>query len=335
MKIRVVRESGGIGDVLRLFPVFDGLRAKYPDALIHFYGLPEYRELVRDHCPSIDGYIVCPRHGRRERDAPLDEKAYRYLRKSVHYDLQIDMYCPAWRHEKETRGSVEKGRVRLFCEAAGVAPGPVVYHLSPAERAMGRRWIEALEVDPARVVSIQPFATHIARCWPRDHWIALIAGLEALQFAPVVFDGCRGRVRDMPGRQTGLPGIHELENPLAEVGWKLAACNWHIGVDSGIFHFAGAVGTPALMIAGATSGPLLCEAYPRAEFITADDVPDDAPRGCAPPCYAFRERGYCDQCRQQGCAVAAAVTPDTVLERFVSLYQPKEEYTCEDSASCC
>ena len=332
MKIRVVRESGGIGDVVRLFPVLDGLRAKYgEDAVIHFYGLAEYREFVKNHCAARVGYIVVPRHGRRQRNTPLDESKYAYLRKSVQYDLEVDMYCPAWAHEKETRGSVTKGRVQLFCEAAGVEPGPVVYHLTPAERAMGRRWIEALDVDPARVVAVQPFATHIARCWAREHWIALISALEDMGFAPVVFDGCRGRVRDLTNRP-GLPGIHELENPLTEVAWKLAACNWLIGVDSGLFHLASAVGTPALGIFGATSGPLICEPYPRAKYITAEEPPDDAPPGCCPPCYAFRDRGYCETCRLTGCAVAKSVTPDAVLERFTSTYQPKEEYQCEESS---
>lgn len=311
--IRVIRESGGLGDMLRLFPVFDGLRAKYPNARLDFWGLHEYRDLVA-HCPSVNRYIECPRQHRRPRDAKLDPKLYRYLDRGVRYDLDYDMYCPAFAHERQTRGSVTVDRVELFCRAAGLPPGPVVYRLTDAERQLGLSWRESLSCD--RPIAMQAFATHPVRCWSPERWMQLGDLLLDAGFTPVWFDCVTGRIRD-------LPGLQEVGNPWPALAAKIWACDHWIGIDSGLFHFAGAVGIPTLMISGCTSGPILCRPYPLAHWVSGP-VPISAPKGCASPCYAFPDRGYNPGiCQEHGCAVAIAVSAKTVFDSFASLYSPR------------
>ena len=323
MRIRVVRESGGLGDVVRLWPVFDGLKRKYPEAEIHFWGLEEYRVMVKTFCRSVDKFIVCPRDARRQRNTPLDERRHRYLARGIQYDLEFDLYCPAWVHEAETRGSVTKDRVELFCESVGVEPGPVRFVLGDEHREAGLAWARSLPCEPEQIVAVQPYSTHRARNWHDAGWLALLPLLVSEGFYPVLFDYC--------GRVKRIGGHLDTRNSHVELASKLWACNHLVGIDSGLFHVAGAVGTPALMIVGATSGPILCRPYPRATWITGP-VPATAPNKCQTPCYTFSELGYAASCQTEGCRVAQAVRAEDVLAALLATYAPKAEY-CGD-ASC-
>jgi ADP-heptose:LPS heptosyltransferase len=315
VRIRVVREAGGLGDMLRMFPVVDGLKRKFPGCELHFYGLADYRDLML-RSPSIDRYIECPRDRRRPRDAPLDETRFPYLKKGITYDLQFDMYCPAWRHEATTRGSVTTDRVELFCRAAGLDPQPLAYPLREEEKLAGATWVASLGIPADRVIALQPFATHVLRCWATERWAELVRLLTGAGFCAVVFDVVPGRARAVGGRP-------EVRNNFAALALKLAACNYLIGVDSGLLHLAAAVGIPSLLIAGCTSGPILCRPYPLATWITGP-VCASAPQNCQTPCYAFGERGCAQQCRQRGCAVAQNVSAQQVFDAFRAVYEPKE-----------
>ena len=148
----ILREAGGIGDVVRTFPVARGLKKLHPGSRVDYVCLAGYEGLVR-LSPDVDRVFTVTEGERRPRDATPDPGRFPYLRRffgttspqrsqstqrttedlggsssvisvsSVVNDVPvgvIDLYCPAYRHEVETGGAVTLDRVELFCREAGV-----------------------------------------------------------------------------------------------------------------------------------------------------------------------------------------------------------------------
>ena len=88
-----------------------------------------------------------------------------------------------------------------------------------------------------------------------------------------------------------------------------------VAPDSGFFHLAGAQGIPTLGLFGPTNGALTGKHYPRAEHLTA------SPLGlrCRPPCYRCSERGFREDCGNEGCQVLHAITVDMVGDALVRM----------------
>ncbi len=179
MNIRVLRESGGIGDAVRILPAIAGLRRKHPTSVIHVFVPPEYSCLVERGVGDADRVIPTPPN-RRPRLAPADEAQFPYLNTGTRYDLTVDLYCPAFRHEADVRGEVWNDRIELFCAAADAWPASLTPHLpiTAEERAAARRLLEERGIRRRRGwVALQPFSTDPARDWPRESWRALAGEL--------------------------------------------------------------------------------------------------------------------------------------------------------------
>jgi len=280
MNIRVVREAGGIGDIVRIIPALRGLRKKYPDARLWVFAPATYRPLLRGW---YDEFRATPHHGRRQRDAVLDENKWPYLRVGVKFDLSISFYCPPFRHEHRQRGNVWLDRIDLFCKAADVAPvsrTPRV-NLEPVHIDAASGYIRTHNLrNGARLVAIQPFSTDPARNWPVQNFIQLANVIERAGNRVVILDGCKGRTRAF--RQHRL-----LEKPLGFVAAFVAQCHLLVGPDSGLGHLAAAVGTPAVGLFASQSPGVMYRHYPLHSYVYPSW---DNREYCNWPCFWNRRR---------------------------------------------
>ncbi|MHC5054683.1 MAG: glycosyltransferase family 9 protein [Planctomycetota bacterium] len=124
MRHLILREAGGMGDVLRTFPVARALKTREPEARVEYVCLAGYEGLVK-LSGSVDAVHVVSERERRGRDKRPDPARHPYLARIGAFKpgtRTIDLYCPAYRHEVETGGAVTLDRVELFCRAAGVEP---------------------------------------------------------------------------------------------------------------------------------------------------------------------------------------------------------------------
>ncbi len=289
MNIRVLRESGGIGDVVRILPAIAGLREKYPHAVIHVFIPPEYSCLVERAGDADKVFPTAP--NRRPRLAPVDEAQFPYLNTGVKYDLTVDLYCPAFRHEADMRGEVWNDRIELFCKAADAWPVSLSPNLpiTVAERDAARQLLEERGIPRKKGwIALQPFSTDPARDWPRESWRALADALARDGYGVFILDAFAGRTRDFPAPQvTGLP--------LLELAALLSVTDLLIAPDSGLAHLCGAVGGRALGLTASQSGAVLYRHYPRHSYIQPDVVavqsavrnPQSA-ISCRWPCYWSR-----------------------------------------------
>lgn len=306
MNIRVLREAGGIGDIVRIIPVLRGLRETYPSATIWVFAPGEYEPLLAGW---YDRFVPVPRAKRRPRDAGIDEKRWPYLAvPSVEFGLTVDLYCPAFRHERQQRGDVWLDRIELMCMAAGVEPSSMTprINLSPGAEEAARRWIARWSPGPGALVAVQPFSTDPARNWPLRNWLRLADALEREGRRVLILDACEGRTR--PFRQ-----LRVLGKPLDFVAALIAQCDLVVGPDSGLLHVAAAVGTPGVGLFASQSPGVTYRYYPRHAYVYP---PWDGQRRCRWPCHWARPPECCRrelEKRGRTCAMLARIGVDDVL----------------------
>ena len=278
VNVRVVREAGGIGDIVRIIPVLLGLREKYPTARLWVFAPAAYRPLLRGW---YDEFVPTPHQGRRPRDRELDERRWPYLDVGVEFDVSVSLYCPAFRHEHEQRGRVWLDRIDLFCRAAGVEPSRKLprVNLDPADVRAAQEYVIAHDLwDRGKPIAVQPFSTDPARNWPLEKWRRLAGALEWVGHRVVILDGAFGRTR-------GLPQHRILAKPLGFLAAFLSQCDLLVGPDSGLGHLAAAVDTPCVGVFASQSGPVMYRHYPLHTWIYP---PWDNREHCHWPCVWHR-----------------------------------------------
>ena len=317
MRIRLLREAGGIGDVICSLGCATAIKRAAPDAFVTFYSLIPYGPLVR-LCPDVDKFVGVPFNGRRDRDVLPDPAKHRYLRDG-HHDATVDLFCPGWRHEWGTQGDVTKGRAQLFCERAAevtglnLTPTPPRLRVSEYDRGRADGWLQGKGLNPDRVtVALQPQANLDARMWPTNKWHALCEMLRRkmprVQFACF---GTHGKTRKLAHELKAAPAIY-LDYPLAIA--VLQRCSILVGVDSGFYHAAAAVGLPAVGIFGVTGGASTSSVYPKAVWVEAGDHERAiAKTQCTRHCYNMPSAGKETRCDAGPCPAMAEITIETVV----------------------
>ena len=344
MRFVLLREAGGLGDVVRTLPVARGLKRRYPDARVEYVALAGYEGLVK-LSPDVDAVHAVSERERRGRDEKPDPAAHAYLQRFVTGEHAartrfIDLYCPAYRHEVRTEGAVTLDRVELFCRAAGVDPSTPRIIVPAAEKANatadGRRWTQIERPSKRRPpshlrssaficgsrcrrIGLAPYATHAARSWlGKARLVELARALRWHGVRLVFFHSWKG---PRPGRDEGsardIGATGALRLPWPELAAAVAGCDLVISADSGIFHLAGALGVPALGLFGPTSGEIMCRPYPTHTWITASLSARERPPGCRPPCYCRGSRGYSpDLCGKTGCKLLWQISPAEIVSRL-------------------
>lgn len=322
MNVRVVREAGGIGDIVRIIPVLRGLREKYPGARLWVFAPAAYRPLLRGWYDEFRG---TPQAKRRPRDSPLDEKRWPYLDVGVRFDVSVSLYCPAFRHEHGQRGNVWLDRIDLFCRAADVRPGTKTprVNLNLDDVRAAREYVERNGLrNRNHLIAIQPFSTDPARNWPLVNWQCLAHALEWVGHRVIVLDGARGRTN-------GFPQHRVLGRPLGFIAALLSRCDLLVGPDSGLGHLAAAVGTPAVGVFASQSGPVMYRHYPLHTYVYP---PWDGQAHCKWPCFWNRPPGCSRQALVKAgktCAMLARISVEDVYDAVTAHLRRVEQPLAE------
>ncbi len=327
MRHLILREAGGMGDVVRTFPVLQALNdraleGRDPASRVEYVCLAGYEDLVRlSGC--VDAVHIVTERARRRRDEPPTPARHPYLAALRAFEPNtnmIDLYCPAYRHEVETDGAVTLDRVELFARAAGVRPSTPRLDLPRGDLARAReRFARALGQRP--VVGLAPYATHAARSWLGSARLRELGSLlRSAGLGLVMFHSWKC---PRPGRDEGSPAdagaLGSLRLPWGELAGAVAACDMVIAADTGILHLAGALGVPTLGLFGCTSGEVISRPYPGHSWLTSREGRAE----CRAPCYGRPSRGYSPEtCGRGGCRIMNSIAPRDVAERALAMVEP-------------
>ena len=313
MNVRILREAGGLGDVLCTFPVARAVKGKWPDATLYYFCLEDYGDVIA-HCDDVDEFVPVSMQRRRPRDTEPDPERYPYLAGPdlPEFDVTIDCWCPAFRYEREHSEKIARNRVESFCAAGDLTPSDYCprFTITAEEKAWALGWCEAQGFDRRSMIGLQPVSLGARRDWPFERWVKLAEALLAHGAAVLVYHSFFSKVKDVPGRKvTGLP--------IGKATAVLAECDAVVAPDSGFFHLSAAVGVPAVGLFGSTSADQIAKFYPLARTIWPKDEPRK--KSCKVPCHSFQWCGCDDECHRNGCEVLAKITVEQVLDMLASI----------------
>ena len=255
--IVVIRQLGGIGDVLTLSCVFRGLKEKYPKHSIKVITSAFYLSGclldIMEHNPLVDEiFDISPYDGATDETkaswtqfsaAPRLENEIVYKKAAMTFDLNVAC-INGEQAEIKQYGRVVTPRYKIWCDHAGVQPSSYqpIYEITEEEKVKADSIFRQRGWDGKRVVGIGVSAKDSKREASKAKLQAVCYGLRDLGYTPVTIDSLF-QFPDVPG----LVGkrVRDLM-PL------IAKMDLLISVDSGLLHMAGSVGTPVVGIFGTT-----------------------------------------------------------------------------------
>ena len=235
-RVMVVERTSGLGDVICCIPVCRALKQKYPDHLILFATSKPLAGLLRnfkeiDAVYSIPPGMTIP----KEKAASLVDRHYEphatdecgRVGQKLHLAHVFLKDCDLPVEDWQPRISISAADRQLVTEKFGFQPDEII------------------------------IAIHTGRTWPvkelsEERWQEIVDGLlksrpcRILHFCSPGHDGAPAH---------NLRGVQMMEPdlPLMMTAAILSECRLVIGIDSGLLHLAGAVGTPLVGIFGPTN----------------------------------------------------------------------------------
>ncbi len=273
--ILVIR-LGALGDVLMTTPVLRELRIAFPEARLHYLTRERYDDLLA-HNPCVDRVHTVP----QEPGVPALLRAGWRLR-GFDFDLVIDLHRSFRTHLVRTtlgarseivfRGELGRGsrpvtradgrvwpslaeRFLATLTRFGVQPQPERLELHVPESALDKASSVTRGLGRP-LVAIAPGARWPTKRWIPEGFAAAGDALKRERHATIMLLGdaydapvC-DRVRSIMQEESHAPGpLSILETAAVLEKCRLLLCN-----DSGLFHVARAMGTPAVAVFGPT-GP--------------------------------------------------------------------------------
>jgi len=357
MRHLILREAGGMGDVVRTFPVLEALQGSDPGGRVEYVCLNGYEGLV-----ALSGLADAVHHvaerERRGRDETPSPSRHTYLNRIGAFEPDvniIDLYCPAYRHEVETGGAVTLDRVQLFCRAAGVPPSRPRIELPAEDVARTRERLlrdgrgtaenaesaeqaktaipearkavgqarsfsasSAVQSPAARpLIGLAPYATHAARSWLGRERLRELGRL--LRSAGFGLAMFHSWKCPRPNRDEGSPAGAGAA-PALRLGWR------DLALSIAACDMLIAADTGPLHMAGALGVPTLGLFGSTSGEVICRPYPThtwmtapERPSGCAGACYGRPSRGYAREvCGRLGCDALRRLTPRDVVEKALA-----------------
>ena len=282
MKIRLLREAGGIGDVIRCLGVVSAVKRALPDVETWFYVLGGYTPIAK-MCPDVDRVVGVGTKERRPRDATPNPRKHKYLASHPGpWDATVDMYCPAFVHERERRGDVFLDRIDCWTAEAvrtiGVELEPMLAKINVPQEALGWAdgWLSAVGArgrHGAPLVGLQPLSVAANRSFSLGQtrrmcealWGAGVRVLYMHSRRTAIKDHERGVAQWIRKSHTPTFTAPTWDKLLAMVG----QCDAMITCDSGLYHLAAVMNVPAVGAFACTNGAVIRRHYPRAVAVDA------------------------------------------------------------------
>lgn len=307
--IALVRESGGVGDVICCGAAARALKLDRPDCMIGLF-IPDDFCDIGARLDGVDevvglGKLVDLQNCRRGRDHPLDPEKYPYLRVVYvwHPEIVVDLYCPGFRHEL-TSPEPRLSRAQAFAMAAGARrclDARARWRPLPGDEAILDKY-QGLDT-PRPWVAYQPRATCRARSLGPEQAVALASLLRDVGVGTLWWLDCV------------LPpsGATDVATALVNATWANVAavvgrCAAVVAVDSAIVHLAAALDVPCLGLFGPTFGGAVTASYPKCRPIEGHST------ACPAPCHYSQARKWDPtKCRAEGCSRIAALDFSLVM----------------------
>jgi ADP-heptose:LPS heptosyltransferase len=226
----VVSRRWGMGDIISTFPALNALKQKYPRSYIVYRTVKNFVSLAR-MCDDVDEAVEDDWPSRFQKYNPCD------------YEISLN---PA--DEEEVSHIVDRYGINLGLELRSRQP-----KLTVPQRCLRKlsKRLGPFKAKRKPIVAIHAGPSVPVRTWPSDHWNHLAGILVDQLGATVIQVGAdyHSQAGQIVTRVVGaLDWVGDLT--LEETAAVISLCDLFIGIDSGLLHLAGAVGTPIVGLFG-------------------------------------------------------------------------------------
>lgn len=321
MRIQILSEGGGIGDMMMRFGVIRSIKQAIPDAkvwLVVLNKLAEWAGLER----AIDQRVSVSESTRRSISALPDPRKYSYLEEGAPFDETIDTYDPAGGYENKAFGPITRGRAALWRATAEAVLGlklqPQLGKLSvpPVETELAiAKLLVRLGERPRFLVGIHPCAHWAWRSLDLTQTRQIVQELQAVGAQCLLFHHVHAPIADWAKELGAIAIIGETPAALVRI---VKLCDAMITVDSGFFHLAGTLGVPTVGLFGQTDGQVTGEEYSSCRWITAGPIEREGLL-CEYPCYRRSAAGCVKKLCSRGCRALRRISATAAVDKLLKL----------------
>jgi len=311
-RVGLVREAGGLGDILGVGAAACGVRQREPGAEIIAFVPEDFIDVAR-HLSDVDRVIslgwLKDMGRRRNRDAPVDpwmpylERVFR-----VQLDEVISLYCPGYLYEATANRIRDFGRMQVFAIAGGATS---LQGVAPRWRALegdddaAKQWMDANGVSDS-FIAVSFRACHLARTLPAPLVWEIVAELSTW-----------GKVLWVDRIAPSVQGVVHLAGEIGMVAAVLKHARMSVVVESGIMHLSGVLGVPFVALCSTTNG-LNCGVYKNWRAL------EGASPDCKVPCWHVPRHGWNERCKATGCQRWGGLRAKDVIEQAMIVWTMKE-----------
>jgi len=296
MKVALLRESGGIGDVISMSGASYALKRDKGCEVVAF--VPQNFVGVASHLYGVDEVVSLPRveelaKNRRMRESPLKVGAHEYLTQvlSGGYDEIIDLYCPGFFYEQRCKGREEYTRSQLFALRAGASQ---ILDCTPRWAITESEREFALDYVKRRGFSVGEFIVAGLRGTCRNR--VLPAGYSHSLLSTLVSQGVKVIYGDSTTPHFPLvSGVDYCRVSFPQFVAIVSLSKLVVCMDSSLLHIAQAVGVRSISIHIMSDGTQYKKWY---NSLVIEPLPGNP---CSNPCHYNRMKGWDRKCRETGC----------------------------------
>lgn len=246
-KILVLRQYGGLGDIIMQSMIFTELREKFPTSQIDFALPKTFHSLFRGCEHYIDNILDSDK---------VKHKIYRLLAKGTYNFIgDISITCAKYEcYSMDKFGFVDKERSDIWAESIGFK---LKKHQSCINFSHGERTeaMDYLKPDGRPIVGFAPFSANLDRSYPYSLQQELVNGLSAI--------GCR-----VIGLHSGNMNVkcEQISTDIRKLGALISQMDLMVSVDTGQLHYAGVLGIPVIGLFGVTDSKVRLRYYNATAF---------------------------------------------------------------------
>lgn len=291
-KVLVVRETGGLGDILMHRMMFEDFKKVMPDAHIVFACPTLYHQALYDH-PYIDELA--------------NSKQVSHLDYVLHYNTT----CACTRHEMRMAPYADKNRADIWANHCGVELESHNMHIKMEPEML--EWAKTkldqeIGVGRPRAV-LAPVSAMVSKNlldWQNKVVIDALREHGTLPFAV--------HTQPLPylSDELKVPVMHGMS--IREWMAILSVVDYVVSVDSAAFHFAGGIGKPVTGIFAWADGKVYGKWY---DFILVQLHRDNGNWDCG-PCFHWI---HCHKCKQVPKPCLTEISKEMIEEGIDAMFE--------------
>lgn len=261
-RICIVRNVGGIGDILMITPSLRELKKRFP--------LSEITFAVDRHTTSGDHYYQLVKN------APFLDNIIdaRYVNREL-YDHVMDISAVCIPYERTDLPA--RNRIDLFAEHLGItsfANKMPFLELTSEEILSAKKELGTFVTDDCKLVMLSVGSMEGKRSWSQnkdEKWPSLVKAIRSQKpNIKFILNDFMNRVPSLRSKDY----IYNVETTsVRELAAYMSLCDHFVGPDSGPMHIAGALGVPSTVMFGSIPPEARINYYPTHISVSTETLP--------------------------------------------------------------